>query len=91
MRIFNFDEQLIPLDEWIQTAVDWTVLNYRDFFQVIKVPVELSLEGLEWLFATQSAKQQKTNKKSSDKYKTLLCVRYKPAGRKEFRKFQTSA
>jgi len=52
MRIFNFEEQLIPLDEWIQTAVDWVVLNYRDFFQVIKVPVELSLEGLEWLFAT---------------------------------------
>ena len=52
MRIFNFDEQLIPLDEWIQTAVDWTVLNYRDFFQVIKVPVEISLEALEWLFAT---------------------------------------
>ena len=52
MRIFNFDEQLIPLDEWIQTAVDWTVLNHRDFFQVIKVPVEISLEGLEWLFST---------------------------------------
>lgn len=52
MQIFNFEEQLIPLDEWVQTAVDWTVLNYRDFFQVIKVPVELSLEGLEWLFAT---------------------------------------
>src|SRR5210317_791919 len=52
MQIFNFDEQLIPLDEWIQTAVDSVVLNYRDFFQVIKVPVELSLEGLEWLFAT---------------------------------------
>jgi glycine betaine/proline transport system permease protein len=52
MRIFNFDEQLIPLDEWIQTAVDWLVFNYRDFFQVLKVPVEISLEGLEWLFAT---------------------------------------
>ena len=52
MRIFNFDEQLIPLDEWIQTAVDWTVLNYRDFFQIIKIPVELSLEGLEWVFST---------------------------------------
>ena len=52
MRFFNFDEQLIPLDEWVQTAVDWTVLNYRDFFQIIKIPVELSLEGLEWLFAT---------------------------------------
>ena len=52
MRIFNFDEQLIPLDEWIQRAVDWLVLNYREFFQVLKVPVEISLEGLEWLFGT---------------------------------------
>jgi len=52
MRIFNFDEQLIPLDEWVQTFVDWLVLNYRDFFQVIKVPVEVSLEGLEWIFFT---------------------------------------
>jgi glycine betaine/proline transport system permease protein len=52
MLIFNFDEQSIPLDEWIQTAVDWLVLNYRDFFQIIKVPVEVSLESLEWLFST---------------------------------------
>ena len=50
MRIFNFDEQLIPLDEWVQNAVDWLVVNYREFFQVLKVPVEISLEGLEWLF-----------------------------------------
>ncbi|RLB75366.1 MAG: glycine/betaine ABC transporter permease [Deltaproteobacteria bacterium] len=48
--MFNFDEQLIPLDEWIQTFVDWLVLNYREFFQIIKVPVEISLEGLEWIF-----------------------------------------
>lgn len=52
MRIFNFDEQLIPLDEWVQNAVDWLVLHYREYFQIIKVPVELSLEGLEWLFAS---------------------------------------
>ncbi len=52
MRIFNFDEQLIPLDEWVQTSVDWLVLNYREYFQIIKAPVEISLEGLEWLFAT---------------------------------------
>jgi len=50
MRIFNFDEQLIPLDEWVQSAVDWLVVNYREFFQIIKVPVEISLESLEWLF-----------------------------------------
>lgn len=52
MRIFNFDEQLIPLDEWIQTFVDWLVLNYRDYFQIIKKPIELSLEAFEWLFTT---------------------------------------
>ncbi|PLX83792.1 MAG: glycine/betaine ABC transporter permease [Desulfuromonas sp.] len=51
MRIFNFDEQLIPLDEWVQSLVDWLVLNYREFFQIIKIPVEISLESLEWLFA----------------------------------------
>ncbi len=51
MNILNFDEQLIPLDEWIQTFVDWLVLNYRDIFQALKVPIELSLEWLEWLFA----------------------------------------
>ena len=52
MRLFDFTEQLIPLDEWVQTAVDWLVLNYREFFQILKVPVEISLESLEWLFAT---------------------------------------
>ncbi len=50
MRIFNFDEQLIPLDKWVQNAVDWLVVNYREFFQILKVPVEISLAGLEWLF-----------------------------------------
>ena len=52
MRIFNFDEQVIPLDDWIQQAVDWLVLNYRDFFQMLKTPIEVSLNGLDWLFTT---------------------------------------
>lgn len=52
MRIFDFDEQLIPLDEWVQDGVDWLVVNYRDFFQVIKKPIEVCLEGFEWLFET---------------------------------------
>lgn len=50
MQIFNFDEQLIPLDTWVQTFVDWLVQNYREWFQIIKVPIELSLHGLEWFF-----------------------------------------
>lgn len=52
MHIFNFTEQLIPLDRWVQITVDWLVLHYREYFQIIKIPVELSLEGLEWLFAS---------------------------------------
>ncbi|MEE4254834.1 MAG: proline/glycine betaine ABC transporter permease [Desulfuromusa sp.] len=52
MRIFDFDEQLIPLDEWVQSAVDWLVLNYREFFQMLKAPIELCLNGLEWLFTS---------------------------------------
>jgi glycine betaine/proline transport system permease protein len=50
MRIFNFDEQLIPLDSWVQTFVDWLVLNYREFFQIIKVPVEVIMDTLTWMF-----------------------------------------
>lgn len=52
MNLFNFQEQLIPLDRWVQSFVNWLVINYRDFFQGIKVPIELSLQGLEWLFTT---------------------------------------
>lgn len=50
MRIFAFDERLIPLDDWIQNGVDWLVTNYRELFQIIKAPVETTLEGLEWFF-----------------------------------------
>ena len=52
MKFFTFEEQLIPLDSWVQTFVNWLVMNYRDFFQGIKVPIELSLQGLEWFFTT---------------------------------------
>ena len=50
MRIFNFDKKVIPLDEWVQTFVDWLVFNHRDIFQAIKAPIELCLKGFEWVF-----------------------------------------
>jgi glycine betaine/proline transport system permease protein len=50
MRIFNFDKKMIPLDEWVQTFVDWLVFNHRDIFQAIKAPIELCLKGFEWVF-----------------------------------------
>lgn len=50
MSWYTFEEKIIPLDKYIQNGVDWLVENYRDFFQVIKIPVEKSLEGFDWLF-----------------------------------------
>ncbi|OQY18702.1 MAG: glycine/betaine ABC transporter permease [Desulfobacteraceae bacterium 4572_35.1] len=50
MNFFSFEEKLIPLDEWVQTFVDWLVYNYRDVFQTIKAPIEVCLKSFEWLF-----------------------------------------
>lgn len=52
MAFFDFEDRLIPLDEWIQSSVDFLVENYREFFQVIKFPVEKTLEGFEMLFTS---------------------------------------
>lgn len=49
MQILNFDEHIIPLDDWIAIAVDWLVLNYRPQFQAIKWPVEKMLNGIDGL------------------------------------------
>ena len=42
-----FEEKVIPLDIWVSQFVDWLVDNYRDFFQVIKWPVETTLSGFD--------------------------------------------
>lgn len=51
MNLFSFEEQLIPLDRWVQSFVNWLVMNYRDAFQTLKAPIEVSLSGFEWLFS----------------------------------------
>lgn len=48
MSWYTFEDKVIPLDQWIETGVDWLVENYRDFFQFVKIPIETSLEGLDW-------------------------------------------
>jgi len=50
MNFLNFDKKLIPLDDWVQSFVDWLVFNHRDIFQAIKVPIELCLKGFQWIF-----------------------------------------
>lgn len=42
-----FEEKIIHLDEWVSFSVDWLVDNYRDFFQLIKWPVEQTLSGFD--------------------------------------------
>jgi glycine betaine/proline transport system permease protein len=41
-----FETWRIPLDDWIQTAVDWLVDNFRDEFQTMKLPIEWTLDAV---------------------------------------------
>lgn len=45
-----FQETIIPLGDWIEAAVDWVVLNFRWFFQLIRWPVGQVLQGIEAFF-----------------------------------------
>ncbi len=47
MAFFDFEDRLIPLDDWIEAGVDFLVDNYRSQFQLIKWPVEQTLNGLD--------------------------------------------
>lgn len=42
-----FEEAVIPLDEWVSTFVEWLVDNHREFFQMLKMPVEWLLNSFE--------------------------------------------
>lgn len=44
-----FEDYTIPLEGWIETAVNWLVDNYRPQFQGIKWPVDMTLTGIESL------------------------------------------
>jgi glycine betaine/proline transport system permease protein len=52
MKILDFDSLRIPLDNWIQDGIDWLVYNYREVFQMIKMPIETLLNGFVWVFTT---------------------------------------
>ncbi len=45
-----FEDKVIPLDVWVSGFVEWLVENYREFFQIIKWPVEQTLTGLDTAF-----------------------------------------
>lgn len=43
---FN-DEAIIPFGDWTNTGIDWTVTNFREFFLVAKMPIEIMLKFIE--------------------------------------------
>ena len=45
--MWTFEEQVLPLGEWINIFIVWLVEGYRWFFQGIKWPVEITLGGME--------------------------------------------
>lgn len=45
--MFTFEDKVIPLDSWITQFIDWLVEGYRWFFQGLKLPVEVTLSGME--------------------------------------------
>ncbi|MBW1989016.1 MAG: proline/glycine betaine ABC transporter permease [Deltaproteobacteria bacterium] len=47
---WDFEDPLIPMEDWIETTVDWLVANYRSEFQLIKWPVQKVMWGMEALF-----------------------------------------
>lgn len=42
-----FAEKLIPFDTWVEDGLDWLVGNFREVFQAIRVPVDITLSSLE--------------------------------------------
>jgi len=45
-----FQLYTIPLDDWINAALDFIVQNFRPIFQVIRYPFNLVLDGIEFVF-----------------------------------------
>lgn len=46
--IFNpFEQSLIPFDSWTNSSIDWLVANFREFFLVTKVPIDIVLKAIE--------------------------------------------
>ncbi|WP_214454804.1 glycine betaine/L-proline ABC transporter permease ProW [Aeromonas dhakensis] len=47
-----FQQALVPLDSWVEGGIGWLVENLRPLFQLIRAPVELTLNGMTHLLQT---------------------------------------
>lgn len=42
-----FQESVIPLGEWVDLGLAWTVENFRPLFQAVRWPIDATLKGVE--------------------------------------------
>jgi len=42
-----FAQKLIPFDHWVEDGLNWLVGNFRDVFQAIRVPIDITLGSFE--------------------------------------------
>lgn len=42
-----FGDGWVPFDKWVEQGLDWTVDNFREFFQAISMPIEAVLIGID--------------------------------------------
>ncbi len=47
-----FQQALVPLDTWVEGGIGWLVENLRPLFQLIRAPVELTLNAMTHLLQT---------------------------------------
>lgn len=45
--MFEMENYIIPLDDWIQTGIEWLAFNFRPFFLLVRWPVEALLKTIE--------------------------------------------
>uniref|UniRef100_A0A3L0W3Q0 Proline/glycine betaine ABC transporter permease ProW n=1 Tax=Escherichia coli TaxID=562 RepID=A0A3L0W3Q0_ECOLX len=47
-----FQQALVPLDVWVESGIGWLVENLRPIFQLIRAPVEVTLNAMTHLLQT---------------------------------------
>lgn len=47
-----FQQAMVPLDTWVEGGIGWLVENLRPLFQLIRAPVELTLNAMTHLLQT---------------------------------------
>jgi len=49
-----FSETIIPFGHWVNSGIDWLVANFRDFFMMAKMPIDIVLKFIEHFLTSLS-------------------------------------